>query len=61
MNDEEFGSIELSRLKYRRDDQIFQKFCKIGSPKKIGHSSLITRNFQTLREVPVNHVKCVEM
>ena len=32
MNDEELGSIELLRLKYRRGDQIIQTFYKIGSP-----------------------------
>ena len=36
MNDEEFGSIELLRLKYRRGDQIIQTFCKIGSRQKLG-------------------------
>ena len=35
MNDEEFGSIELLRLKYRRGDQIIQTFFKTGSPQKL--------------------------
>ena len=30
MNDEEFGSRKLLKLKYRRGDQIIQTFCKIG-------------------------------
>ena len=35
MNDEEFGSKKLLKLKYRRGDQIIQTFCKIGSPQKL--------------------------
>ena len=33
INDDEFGSIKLLKLKYRRGDQIIQTFCKIGSPQ----------------------------
>ena len=44
MNDKEFGSKKLLKLKCRRGDQIIQTFCKIGSP------SLICRNFKTLRK-----------
>ena len=33
MKDDEFGSINLSKLKNRRGDQIIQTFCKIGSPR----------------------------
>ena len=29
INDDEFGSIKLLKLKYRRGDQIIQTFCKI--------------------------------
>ena len=36
MNDDEFGSTKLLKLKYRRVDQIIQTFCKIGFPKKLG-------------------------
>ena len=36
MNDYEFGSMKLLKLKYRRRDQIIQNFCKIGSPQKLG-------------------------
>ena len=61
MNDEEFGSIELLRLKYRRGDQIIQTFSKIGSPQKLGRPSLISRNFKTLRKVLLNHVEYIEM
>ena len=61
MNDEEFGSIELLRLKYRRGDQIIQTFCKIGSPQKLGPPSLICTNFRTLRKVLLNHAEYIEM
>ena len=51
MNDEEFGSTELLRLKYRKGDQIIQTFCKIGSQQKLGPRSLICGNFGTLKKV----------
>ena len=35
MDDEEFASIELLRLKYRRVDQIILTFWKIGFPQKL--------------------------
>ena len=35
MNDEEFGTRKLLKLKYRKGDQIIETFCKIGSPPKI--------------------------
>ena len=35
MNDEEFGSLKLLKLKYRRGYQIIQPFCRIGSPQEI--------------------------
>ena len=36
MKDEEFRSIKVLKLKYRRGDQIIQTFCRIGSPQKFG-------------------------
>ena len=48
MNDEQIVSIKLWKLKYRRGDQIIQTLCKIGSPQKLGPSSLICRNFKSL-------------
>ena len=41
MNDKEFGSLKLLKLKYRREDQIIQTFFRIGSPQKLGPSYLI--------------------
>ena len=61
MNDEEFGSKKLLKLKYRRGDQIIQTFCKIGSPQKLGPPSLICTNLKTLREVLLNHAEYIEM
>ena len=61
MNDEELGSKELLRLKYRRGGQIIQTFCKIGSPQKLGVPSLLCRNFRTPRKVLVNHAEYIEM
>ena len=55
MNDEEFES------KNRKGDQIIQTFCKIGSPQKLDHPSLIFTNLKTLREVILNHTKCIEI
>ena len=36
INDEEFGSKKLLKLKNRRGDHIIQTFCKIGSSQKLG-------------------------
>ena len=61
MNDGEFGSRKLLKLKYRRGDQIIQTFCKIGSPQKLGPPSLICRNFKTLRKVFLIHAEWTEI
>ena len=60
MNDYDFGSMKLLKLKQRRGDQIIQNFCKIGSPQKLGPLSLICRNFNTLRKVLLNHEEWIE-
>ena len=57
MNDEEFRSIELFRVKYRRVDQKIQTLCKIGSPQKLGPPYLICRKFRTLRKVFLIHAE----
>ena len=61
MNDKEFGSIKLLKLKYRKGDKLIQTFCKIGSPQKLGPPSLICRNLMTLRKVLVNYAECTEI
>ena len=35
INDEEFGSIKLLKLKYKKRDQIIQSLFKIGFPQKL--------------------------
>ena len=57
MNDNEFGSIKLLNLKYRRGDQIIKTFCKIFYPQKLGAPSLICRNFKTVRKGLLNHAE----
>ena len=59
MNDEEFESVKLLKLKYRRADQIIQTFLKIGSPQKLGPPSLTCRNFKILRKVLLNQAECI--
>ena len=61
MNDDEFGSIKLLKLKYRSGDQIIWTFCKIGSPQKLGPPSLIFRNYETQRKVLLNDEECIEI
>ena len=57
MNEYEFGCMKLVKLKYRRGNQIIRTFCKIGSPQKLGPTSLICRNFNTQRKVLLNHAE----
>ena len=61
MNDKEFGSLKVLKLKYRRGDQIIQTFCRIGSPQKLGSPSLIYRNFKSLRKVLRTQAECIEI
>ena len=61
MSDDEFASIKLLKLKYSREDQIIQTFCKICSPQKLGPLSLICTNFKTLSKVLLNHAEQIEI
>ena len=61
MKHEEFGSKKFLKLKYRKGDQIIERFCKIGSPQKLPPPSLIPRNFKALRKVLLNHAKCIDI
>ena len=61
MNHEEFESVKLLKLKYRRLDEITQTCCKIGSCQKLGPASLICRNFKTLRKELLNHGESIEI
>ena len=58
-NDDEFGSVKLLKLKYRRRDKIIQTFSKIGSALKLGPLSLICRIFRTLRKILLNHPEAI--
>ena len=46
MNNKEFGSLKLLKLKYRKGDQIIQSFWRIGSPQEIRSSLFNLRNLQ---------------
>ena len=35
MSEEEFGSFEFLKFKYRRENKIIQSFCRLGSPQEI--------------------------
>ena len=61
MNEDEFKSTKLLKLKYRTVDQIIQTFSKIGSPQKLGLPSLICRNFKSLRNVVLNHDEWIKI
>ena len=61
MNEEEFGSIKLLKLKYRTREQIIQTFSRIDSAQKLGRPTLICENFKTLRKVFLNHAECFEI
>ena len=61
MNENEFGTINLLKLKYRRGDQIIQSFCKIRLPQILGPPSLFCRILKTLRKVPLNHKECIDI
>ena len=46
INDQEFRSTKLLKLKYRMRDQIIQTLCKIGSHQKLGPPLLYFYKFQ---------------
>ena len=46
LDDEEFGRLKFSKLKYRRGDQIVQPFCRIGSPQEIRSPLFNFRKFE---------------
>ena len=45
MNDKQFGSLKLLKLKYRSEDHIIQPFCRIGSAQKTRSSLFNLRKF----------------
>ena len=60
MNEEEFGSLKLLKLRYRRGDEIIQPFCGIDSSKKFGPPYLIFGNLKSLRKVVLNHTDALK-
>ena len=46
MNDKEFGSFKLVKLKYKKGDQIIQSFCRIGSLQEIRSPFVNLSKFQ---------------
>ena len=61
MNDKEFGSRKLFKLKSRTGYQLIQTFCKIGLPQMLGPPSLFCGKFKTLRKVLLNHAECIDI
>ena len=61
MKSKESASRKLLKLKYRMGNQLIKTFYKIGSSQKLGHPCLICRNSETLRELLLNHVECIEI
>ena len=61
MNEEKFGSRELLRLKYRREDQIIQTCCKIGYPQKLGPPYLIYIDIRAPRKVLLIHADMIKL
>ena len=51
MNDKEFGSLEVLKFKYRREDQIIHTFRRVSFPKKLIRNSLIGRNSRNSRKL----------
>ena len=50
MNDKEFKSLKFKALKYRREHQIIQPFCRIGSQQKIRSPFFNLRKFQKIEK-----------
>ena len=46
MNDQEFGCFKFLKLKYKKEEQIIQQFCRIGSQKEIRSPLFNLRKFQ---------------
>ena len=61
MNEEQFGSRKLLKLKYRTSDQIIQTFCEIGSFQKLGPPSLVGRYFKSPSKILLNPAEHIEI
>ena len=59
---QEFWSLNVLKLKYRRSDEIIQPFCRIRPPfNKEGRPSLIHWNFKSLWKLHLNHAELIEI
>ena len=54
MNDKEFWSLKVLKLKYRKGDQKIQSFPRFGFRQEIRTPYLISRNFESLRKPPLH-------
>ena len=61
MDDEEFGSLKLLKLKYRMGDQMIQTFFSIGSPHRLGSPLFNLKKFEKSKKLFVNHKECIEV
>ena len=61
MNDKDFGSLKLLKLKYRTADQIIQTFSRIGSSQKLASPSLICRIFKSLSKIQLYQTEFIEI
>ena len=61
MNDEEFRSFKLLKLKYRKEDRTIQLFWRTGFPNNYAPLSLLFGNLKTHRKVLLNHAECIEI
>ena len=43
------------------ENQIIETFCRIGFLQELDPISLISKNLNTLRELPMNHMQCNEI
>ena len=61
MNDKEFESLKLLKLKERRGEQIVEQFCRIGSPQEIRYPLFNFRKFKTSEKTTPDSYRCIEI
>ena len=60
MNEEEFSSFKVLKLKYRRGDQKIQLFLRFAFLQEIWTPYLISRDFESLRKPPLNDAEWIQ-
>ena len=60
MNNNEFGFITLLKLNAEGENKKFRLSAKLLPPQKLGTTTLIYRNFKTLRKLPLHHAELIE-